>query len=57
MKVLDYEKINGTQDRDDTILIAHIMPRPPSCTDSSTETTTIVPQNGRFSIRIILLRE
>lgn len=27
MKVLDYEKVNGTQDRDDTILVAHIIPR------------------------------
>ena len=27
MKVLDYEKVNGTQDRDDTILVAQILPR------------------------------
>jgi hypothetical protein len=47
MKVLDYEKVNGTQDRDDTILIAHIMPRSHSSTDSSTETETVVAENGR----------
>ena len=41
MKVLDYEKVNGTQDRDDTILIAHIMPRY-SSSDSSTETAAVV---------------
>jgi hypothetical protein len=46
MKVLEYDKVNGTQDRDDTILIAHIVPRPRRCTDSSTETTTLFPQNG-----------
>jgi hypothetical protein len=27
MKVLDYEKVNGSQDRDDTLLVAQIIPR------------------------------
>jgi Major intrinsic protein len=27
MKVLDYDKVNGTQDRDDTLLVAHIIQR------------------------------
>lgn len=49
MKVLDYQKVNGTQDRDDTILIAHIIPRPPSCTDSSTETATVGAEIGKDS--------
>ena len=49
MKVLDYQKVNGTQDRDDTILIAHIIPRPSSSTDSSTETATVVAETGRES--------
>jgi len=26
MKLLDYVKVNGTQDRDDTILVAQIIP-------------------------------
>lgn len=26
MKILDYDKVNGTQDRDDTILVAKIIP-------------------------------
>jgi hypothetical protein len=26
MKVLDYSKVNGTQDRDDTMLVAKIVP-------------------------------
>ena len=47
MKILDYQQVNGTQDRDDTILIAHIIPRPPSSTDSSTETANVVAENGK----------
>jgi Major intrinsic protein len=44
MKVLDYEKVNGTQDRDDTVLVAHIVPRPASSldTEASDENTTVV---------------
>lgn len=49
MKVLDYEKVNGKQDRDDTILIAQLIPRPAtsnsSGTDSTHETATVV-ENG-----------
>jgi hypothetical protein len=44
MKVLDYDKVNGTQDRDDTILVAHIMPRPAtssSSTDSAAVATVV----------------
>jgi len=26
MKILNYDKVNGAQDRDDTILVAHIVP-------------------------------
>ena len=26
MKILDYSKVNGTQDRDDTMLVAKIVP-------------------------------
>jgi hypothetical protein len=47
MKVLDYEKVNGTQDRDDTILIAHIVTRPTTSGSSSTDhyAATVV-ENG-----------
>jgi len=44
MKVLDYDKVNGTQDRDDTILVAHVMPRPE--TSSGSSTTATVVENG-----------
>jgi len=37
MKVLDYEKVNGTQDRDDTILIAQIVTRPTTSDSSGTD--------------------
>ena len=60
MKVLDYQKVNGTQDRDDTILIAHIIPLPPLSTDSSTETTTDGTENGEdtgdFDSKNLLVR-
>jgi hypothetical protein len=39
MKVLDYEKVNGTQDRDDTLLVAQIIPR-------SSETNQHEAQDG-----------
>jgi hypothetical protein len=35
MKVLDYDKVNGTQDRDDTLLVAHIIQRQPQDSQSS----------------------
>jgi hypothetical protein len=47
MKVLDYEKVNGTQDRDDTILIAQIVTRPTTSGSSSTDhDTATVVENG-----------
>jgi aquaporin related protein len=49
MKVLDYDKVNGTQDRDDTILVAHIMPRPESSGSGSASSAvaTVVENGGR----------
>ena len=49
MKVLDYDKVNGTQDRDDTILVAHIMPRPETSSSGSASSgvATVVQNGGR----------
>jgi hypothetical protein len=50
MKVLDYDKVNGTQDRDDTILIARIITRPESSSGSasgSSAVATVVENGGR----------
>jgi len=47
MKVLDYDKVNGTQDRDDTILIAKIIPRPDSSSGGSTAATVVENDEGK----------
>jgi aquaporin rerated protein, other eukaryote len=51
MKVLDYDKVNGTQDRDDTLLIAHIIQREPHDSQNSdrsngTASTVVNPGQG-----------
>ena len=47
MKVLDYDKVNGTQDRDDTILVAHIMPRTETSSGSSAVATEVENVEGK----------
>lgn len=47
MKVLDYDKVNGTQDRDDTILIAKIIPRPESSSGGSAAATVVENDEGK----------
>jgi aquaporin related protein len=42
IKVLDYEKVNGTQDRDDTLIVAHIIQRQSRDSQNSGQSNHVV---------------
>lgn len=51
MKILDYDKVNGTGDRDDTILVAQIINRSAtSGSSSSTDHTTVTADENSSGV-------
>lgn len=48
MKVLDYGKVNGTQDRDDTMLVAQLVPYHSDASQSMEGDHIVNQPNGEY---------
>ena len=56
MKVLDYGKVNGAQDRDDTILVAKIVPHHSNVSKTS-ESPVNQPNGNGFGVNDIIISQ